>query len=205
MTATSPAPGKTSGVKNHKRRKLAVDPGLAAIVAAVIAAAAGVVGGFIGNASTSGPGPGSAASNPKGRIVNTIVTITPPITGDIRFESTLSGHVSDLQKGNMIWTFFQVIQSSGQVDPMTYPTNGPCTVNFSKGTWACPDVYVGKQKDSGTYRICVAVINFSEARTAVGLDENSELQDTGLQSWFPAPPPYINRNPNSCISVHRIS
>lgn len=133
----------------------------------------------------------------------TSVTITPPVTGDIKFVSTLYGHVSNLQRGELIWTFFQAVYPNGSVNRQTYPASGPCGVNFTDRTWVCHNAYIGREIDNGVYRVCAAIINFSDAYAVVKLVENAYA--ASLPSWFTSTPSYINDGPSACMSVHRIN
>jgi hypothetical protein len=186
-----------------KRRKFKIDGGVATIIAAIILAAGGVVGVIIGRATASGGASASTASDASHGAAS--VTITEPPSGDVRFNTNLSGNVSKLQRGELIWTFAQPVNNDGSFSPDTYPTTGPCTVNYTKGTWICSNVYIGDAKDSGAYRVCAAIVNSPNTFIIVQLLENSgTAKITGRKSWFTAPPSYIHDNTSSCMTAHRI-
>lgn len=197
MTSGSPSSGEANA---PGRRRRTVDAGLATIVAACILAGGGVGGGFIGRATASGTT--LTSTTPKATPAPASVTIAPPTTGDIPYYSTLSGRVYNLQRGQLVWTFFQLVSVDGSLGSQTYPTNGPCTVNYASQTWICPNAYIGKETDNEIYRVCAAILNFSEAFAVVKLIENTYASNN-LPYWFASPPPYIQDNPAACMSVHR--
>jgi hypothetical protein len=199
MTPRSPSTRRTS---TSGRPKRTVDGGVATIVAAVILAVGGVAGVFIGRATASGTP--STSTTSKATPDPASATITLPTTGDIPYMSALSGNVDNLQRGQLVWTFFQIVNANGSLNPQTYPTDGPCAVDFKDQTWVCHNACVGMPKDKQTYRVCVAIINFSDAYAVVKLVENSELGNPKIPYWFSSPPSYINNNFGSCMSVHRI-
>jgi hypothetical protein len=197
--------GKVADQDNRpKRHTFKVDGGWATIIAAVILASGGVVGVVIGRATASGGA--SASTAPDASHGTASVTITEPPSGDVTFNTKLSGNVSNLQRGELIWTFAQAVNNGGSFSPETYPTTGPCTVNYTNSTWICSNVYIGDTKDSGTYRVCAAIVNFSDTFTIVQLLENTDTtKAAGLKFWFTSPPPYIHDNATSCMTVHRIN
>jgi hypothetical protein len=199
MTSGSPssAQADTSG-----KRRLTVDIGLATIIAACILAGGGVGGIFIGRATTSGTTPTLTTSKENHGPAS--VTIGSSSTGDIPYYSTLHGRVFNLQAGQLVWTFFQPVNASGSYGSQTYPTAGPCTVNLANHAWACSKAYIGKLKDNGIYRVCAAILNFSEAYTVVKLIENT-YANMNLPSWFASPPAYVHDNSRACTSFHRIN
>jgi hypothetical protein len=196
--------GKVADQGNRpKRRTFKIDGGVATIIAAIILAAGGVAGVAIGRATASGGASASTASDASHGAAS--VTITEPPTGDVKFNTNLSGKVSKLQRGELIWTFAQPVNNGGSFSPNTYPTTGPCTVNYTNGTWICNNVYIGDVKDSGTYRVCAAIVNSPDTFIIVQLLENSETTKvTDRKSWFTSPPSYIHDNTSSCMTVHRI-
>lgn len=210
MTTDSPPAGETSnpglGAAPARRRRT-VDAGVATIVAACILAVGGVVGVLIGRATASGTP--SAPTKPQATHATTIVSITPPTTGDIPFESTLSGQVVNLQRGQLVWTFFQVVNPDGSLGAQTYPDPGPCIVNYVSQTWSCRKAYIGKPTDTQTYRVCAAILDFADAFKVVRVLENMYSKNAGtntsFQYWFTSPPSYIHHNPTACMSVHRIN
>lgn len=202
MTTGSPSSGQLGSSRQAKspiKRRRKVDIGVATIVAAVILACGGVAGVFIGRATTSGTS--STSTTSRASNAPTSVTITPPTTGTIPWINTLSGHVVNLQRGELLWTFFQTVNGNGSIASQTYPTSGPCTINSRSKTWTCRKAYIGKPVDHGTYRICVAVLNFSEAYSVVKLIENTYAKN--LNDWFASPPSYIHDHSPACVSVPR--
>jgi hypothetical protein len=217
MATGSPPPPTTTG--KPKRTARQVDVGLATIVAACILAGGGVAGVFIGRATapsntatstTPKATPGKSTSSPAS------VTITPPVSGNIPFESTLSGQIVNLQSGQLVWTFFRNVSSDGSLASQVYPIAGPCVVNFTDQTWTCAKAYIGKQKDDhGAYRVCAAILNFQESFEVVQLIENTYANvnpissstanpSANLPDWFASPPSYLHDSPSSCMTVRRI-
>jgi hypothetical protein len=195
--------GKPEQVNTSGKSKWAVDAGWATIMAALIT----VLGGF---SLTYFLGQSTAAKNAStGSRANdgvTIATISPPMTGDISFENTLYGHISNLQRGESLWTFFQVVKRDGSINSQTFPITGPCTVSFTSNIWTCHNAYIGTIKDEETYRVCVAVLNFSEAHMVTELIENTyATKIQGYSYWFNSPPSYIHDNSSACMSVTRIN
>jgi hypothetical protein len=127
------------------KHRWSVDPGLATIVAASIAALVAVAGGVIGRVTAPGATSGSTIS--KVTQGTPSATITAPTTGKVPFASTLSGRVVNLQRGELVWTFFQMVNGNGSLGSQTYPTSGPCNINFTSNTWTCRDAYIGKISD----------------------------------------------------------
>jgi hypothetical protein len=201
--ATPPAQVKPVGGKKKKKRKWGVDQGLATIVGAVI----GVAGSLLVvhfTASSASPAPAVSTSSS----VPVSVSIDSPV-GKIKQETYFTGGITNLQPDESVWVFFQAVDKSGNINPVTYPTSGPCVVDFAKNTWNCDDVYVGKITDSGTYRICPAVLNSSQSNEVVKLLEAEAVDPNSSKTtnnkspayWFNSPPPYINQQ--ICISVPR--
>jgi hypothetical protein len=205
LNASSQEPGGRSAHRRPPgRRQRTVDIGWATIVAAMILAVGGVAGVFIGLAFASGPAPVPAASGPA-RIAAS-VTIDQPPTGDIRFESNLSGTVEGLKAGQLVWTFAQIVNKDGSFSPVTYPQNGPCIVDYSTRKWTCRHVFIGLVKDSETFRVCAAIVTLPEASVVVTRLENTFSKNPGLISWFTSPPNYVDdRSDASCMSVHRVN
>lgn len=211
MTATPPAtPPSQAPPTATGKRKWAVDQGVATIVAAVasiIAALIGVGGGWlIGHFTASNTSQSPSASTSS---VPASVSIDSPV-GKITQETSFTGGITNLQAGESVWVFFQAEDKFGNINPVTYPTSGPCVVDFVKNTWNCDDVYVGKITDSATYRICPAVLNFTqsndvvkllEAAAAVAANSSKTTHNKIPVSWFNSPPSYIHQQ--SCISVPR--
>jgi hypothetical protein len=193
----SDSPGQPNSPRKHR---WAIDSGLAQIIAALIAVAGSlIIAYFLGQShatkNTTSP------SAPKITHGVARATITPPTTEKIPFASTLSGRVFNLQRGELVWTFFQAVRSNGSFDSQTYPTSGPCKVDFAKNTWTCRDAYIGTIRDHRTYSVCVAVLNFTQAYTVGKLIENTYAKN--LNYWFASPPSYIHHTPTACMSVVR--
>lgn len=208
-STTPPAQPKPSGPKKKKKRKWVVDQGLATIVGAVIGVAGSLLVVHFTAASaspTSSASPATSASASPNAAAS--VTLNPPVNGDIKHQTSFSGHEANLQPGESVWTFFQVVeQKSGKTNPTTYPTQGPCVIDFSSKTWKCDNVYVGHVSDNETYQICPAILNFSQSATVVKLLANaavdSALHNNSLVYWLASPPSYIN--PQTCTPAHRIN
>jgi hypothetical protein len=138
-----------------------------------------------------------------------------PASGNIHWETSFAGGVTNLHPGESVWVFYQAMDKRGNISSMTFPAHGPCVVDFVKNTWKCDAVYVGNPVDTGKYRICPAVLTFSQASEAVMLLQvaaadpaNQPGAHPGSPSsspveWFASPPSSIN--PQSCISVPRIN
>jgi hypothetical protein len=187
-----------------KRGKWTVDIGLATIIAAIIVAVASVAGVFFIGRATSGASPVPTA--PGASHSPASVVITEPPAGNTTFKTTLSGDVSNLQSGQLIWTFVQAVNNNNSFSPDTYPTEGPCSVNYNNGTWICSGVYIGDPKDTGTYRVCAAVVDSSDAFAIVELLEQTEAGSSlNHRFWFTSPPPYIHDNTDACMTIHRIN
>jgi hypothetical protein len=218
MTATPPAQSQSSPTgqspsqagpqpKSKEKKKIEVDPGLATIVAAgvgLLGVVIGVVGAVVvAHVSASTASPSHAASASPSAPAS--VVINPPSNDKIPHQANFFGHVTNLQPGESVWTFFQVVEKGGKVNPTTYPTEGPCAINYASQTWKCDNVYVGHVKDSEMYQICPAILNSSQSSEVVKSLENSAvdsaLNNKNLVYWTSSPPSYIN--PQSCITVTR--
>src|SRR5690242_2747633 len=174
---TPPAQSEPSGAPEKKRRKWAVDPGLASIIVALIPIV-GALGGYIGHATAPSKSLSPAASASPSSAAS--VTIDAPVSGKVKQESTYTGSIINLHPGDSVWVFFQGFDKNGSIDPQTYPTSGPCVVDFSKNTWSCGEVFVGKSGvDSATYRVCPAVLNFTESHAVVELLEKAAVDAKG--------------------------
>jgi hypothetical protein len=202
MPSASPS---SSQANTPGKRSLTVDVGVATIIAALIVTCGSVAGGVLIGRATA-PRTTPTSTTPKEANGPATATITPPPTGDIPYFSTPHGHVANLQRGQLVWTFFQPVNANGSFGATTYPTAGPCAVNFASGAWTCRDAYIGKPKDTGIYRVCVAILSFSQAYAVVKLIENSyATKKMDLPYWFAAPPPYIHDDSAACTSDHRIN
>ncbi len=134
------------------------------------------------------------------------VTINAPDTGAIHYVGSYSGTFSGLQPGQTIWTFNQPVGKNGDISPTTFPDNGPCNVNLATKTWNCSDTYVGNPSDTGTYRVCAAILSPAEANTVVTLLANVNADSKlGYTYWFTSPPAYINDHSRSCMSAIRVN
>jgi hypothetical protein len=186
------------------RPKRTVDAGVATVVAAIILAIGGVAGGFISHAIA----PTSKTASSRKPAVRGLaeVTITPPRTGDVKFESTMSGKVVNLQAGQLVWTFTQGVNRDGSFRPETYPSSGPCDVNYTSHRWVCHHVYVGIKKDRETYRVCAAILSLRQAFTVVQVLENTLSKSSSQAFWFASPPAYLHdSDDSSCMTVHRVN
>jgi hypothetical protein len=107
-----------------------------------------------------GPHPAAASSPP---ILGSFIT---PGNNDTigNVVPTLSGHVSGLKPGEMVWTF-----NESQSQRNTYfPNSGPCEV--SAGVWTCHDIYIGPAASSknpnlgkGNYQIYAVIVTDQDA------------------------------------------
>jgi hypothetical protein len=213
--ATPPAQPQPSPAASQPstqgKRKLQLDPGVATVLATLITVIGAGIGWlivhFFPSAGSPNPenSPTSAAST--SYIVPASVTIYPPKNGDITHQTSFSGGVTNLQPGQSVWTFFQVMGKGGKINPTTYPTEGPCVIDFSSQTWKCDNVYVGHVSDNETYQICPAILNLSQSAEVVKFLENaaadSALHNKSLVYWFASPPSYINQK--ICTPAHRVN
>lgn len=205
MTSSSSPVQPDSSVQADTPRKhrLTVDVGVATIVAACISPVAAVVIAFFVGQGTAQPATPSLTT-PKVSHGPASVMITQPSAGRISFVSTLSGHVYKLQRGELVWTFFQPVNGNGSFAQQTYPIAGPCTVTFTKNLWTCRGAYIGKIKDHQMYRVCAAILNFAEAYTAGKLIENTYAPNLKADPyWFTSPPAYIHDYSPACTTVTR--
>lgn len=203
-SSISQQPDPPGRANNSHKRSWTIDAGLAVIIAALIGLVPATVTFFVGRSTVSGTKSNSSTS--KGAHGAASATITPPATGKVPFVSALSGRVANLQRGELVWTLFQVVNRNGSFGSQTFPTSGPCNVDFSSDTWTCRDAYIGKVSDNKTYRVCVVVLSFSEAYDVVKLIENTYAKNLKLYPyWFAAPPSFIHDNNASCMSVQRIN
>ena len=186
----------TSG-KHHKRT---VDIGVATIVAACITAILGIVG-LVYVARVTAP----TSAAPKTSHGTVHISITSPATATISYQSTLSGTINNLQPGQLVWTFFQFVNRNGTLGSQIYPTSGPCRVDFTSHIWTCPGAYIGAINDSHSYRVCAAILNFSEANATVNLIENTYAKDANLPYWFTSVAFKAMRISEACMSVSRIN
>lgn len=190
-----------SSVTGEGRRKLSVDAGLASIICACIAlvpsSATFVVTKLLASSSSSTVTKTTAKATPR-------VSISEPPSGMVDYMSSYSGKVVNLGPGQMVWTFNQpVIHES--ISPLTYPNTGPCTVDYAKGTWSCADIYVGSQNDTGSYRVCAAILDSAEAFAVVNLLRNAHVGKASANIfWFTAPPSYIHDYSNACTTIRRL-
>jgi hypothetical protein len=147
--------------------------------------------------------PATSASTPRAKGPITL-TINHPATGEVTFKDSYSGKVSGLQPGQTIWLFEQGISKTGVVGAYTFPEQGPCNVNLSAGTWNCADIYVGNPTDTGSFKMCAAILAPSEAYDVVGLLSNLYAsRESGYIYWFVAPPPYVHEQSSACMSAVR--
>jgi hypothetical protein len=84
-----------------------------------------------------------------------------PPNGDsnIPWTISLSGPVSGLRGGQVVWTFNESL-----AEPRVYyPNTGPCSI--STGTWTCPILHIGAKGRAGIgkYRIWAVVVSSSDA------------------------------------------
>jgi hypothetical protein len=148
-----------------------------------------------------------ATSTSKPQVASPVkLTINHPATGEVDFKDSYSGTVSGLQPGQTIWLFEQGISKTGVVGAYTFPEQGPCNVNLSAGTWSCSDIYVGNRKDTGSFKMCAAILTPDEAFGVVGLLSNLYASPkTGYVYWFVAPPSYIHEQSKACMSAVRVN
>lgn len=130
------------------------------IFTAVVSVVCVVLGGFGGKFLWASP-----ANNSTSAPLN--VTINRLPDGIIEYPyQTLSGTVTGLQPGQMVWTFSQFASSD---DPNNatkfYPDTGPCEVNEARHTWVCPKMVIGDPGSAGvgTYKIWVSVVSDEDA------------------------------------------
>jgi hypothetical protein len=104
------------------------------------------------NSSTSGAS-GSASQLALGPFE------APNGDSNIPWTISLSGPVSGLKPGQMVWTLNESLKTPG----IYYPDTGPCSV--SAGTWTCTDLHIGIEGKSGLgkYRIWAVVVSSSDA------------------------------------------
>lgn len=188
-------------------RRWKIDNGIAQIAAAFILVAGTA---FVTRATTHQNTTPSPSTSQTIAHSAASVTISEPQSGHVTWETTLDGQAVNLQRGQLVWTFAQLM-TNGSIGPFTYPTSGPCTVDYASGTWVCHNVYIGNENDTETYRVCVAILDYAEAFRVVGLLENTQdasepKAKSKFNFWFASPPPYIHDNSSdSCMSVSRIN
>jgi hypothetical protein len=199
--------GDSSKGGTPEKHRRVVDIGRATILAACITAAGVVLAAFIGGrASVSGATPTPTASS-KATYGPTSVAITPPKNFNIPLVNTLSGHEVNLQHGELVWTFNQYVSKDGSFSQRTYPNSGPCTVDYTRQTWVCSNIYIGSANDNRSYKVCAAILSTSDALQVVNLLRNTRAnrnKDPNLRFWFNSPPPYIHDATPACMAVHRI-
>jgi hypothetical protein len=160
-TPTVPSPASGSGLSPEAE---------AQVKAAQIAAETAqkttrltVIGGIVvaliaGFAAYYAHGSNTNASEPVSQV--TLGTFGAP-NGDsnIGWTVDLSGSVSGLQTGQMIWTFNESLRTPGTF----YPDTGPCSVNAD--IWTCDGVHIGSEGKVGLgkYRIWAVVVSTSDA------------------------------------------
>lgn len=135
------------------------------------------------------------------------MTITSPLTGIINYPDSYSGKAFNLRPGQLVWTFNQPVNTgTGAIDQATYPDSGPCDVNYSRQLWVCHKVYIGRVQDTGTYRVCVAILNTTQAFEVVTLLKDTKApRKLGLKFSFLSPPPYIHDHTPACMSARRVN
>lgn len=82
----------------------------------------------------------------------------------------ISGSVSGLKPGQMVWTFNEPYNSQGNPSGSYFPNTGPCEV--SGDTWHCSHIAIGAVGGGpiaglGRYRIWAAVVSDSDAFSIV--------------------------------------
>ena len=93
----------------------------------------------------------------------------PPEGGTYSSPGTLSGRVTNLSPGEMVWTFNQKYDpKTGRLQLPFFANPGPCAV--ADGKWSCEGVYVGDStKDNGRqFAVWAAVVNEEQAQHIVG-------------------------------------
>ncbi|HUC26539.1 MAG TPA: hypothetical protein VMA73_27875 [Streptosporangiaceae bacterium] len=179
-----------------------VDLGVATIVSATVTGLFTLTGIGLTFWLTRPPTSTSTARS-KGPVT---LTINHPASGEVAFKDSYSGKVSGLQPGQTIWLFEQGVSKTGVVGASTFPEQGPCNVNLSAGTWNCSDIYVGNPKDTGSFKMCAAILTPDEAYDVVGLLSNLYAsRQSGYIYWFVAPPPYIHEQSGACMSAVRVN
>jgi hypothetical protein len=83
------------------------------------------------------------------------VTIDGKVDGYIQYPDTFSGVAANLKPGQVVWTFNQSV-TGRQSSTAVYPNSGPCMVGG--GRWTCK-LWIGAAKDTGAYKVCVAVLD----------------------------------------------
>lgn len=141
------------------------------------AAAITAGGGAIGHALSQNDG--TSAANPP------TISFSDQQPGDgahvDRLVPILSGSVSDLQPGQMVWTF----NASMSNPTLLYPNLGPCPVDGN--TWTCNDIYLGQDKDYCTQFILWAVVVTDEQGY-----QNALTRESTSHSMTVAQPPHVS-------------
>jgi hypothetical protein len=187
-----------------ERRKWSIDVGWATLIAGALSALAVLAASFYAGTRVpaSAPAAPPALTTAQGPAR---VTINLPLTGDIHHLDSYSGKALNLKPGQLVWTFNQSVSKDGSFSTNTYPDSGPCMIDYKQRTWSCPHIYVGNPNDNGTYRVCAAILNASDAFTVVELLRNTLASVRGYKFWFTSPPSYIDDKSPSCMSVHRVN
>lgn len=156
--------------------------------------------------------PTSVSTAAKAAHQSASVKIDQPPTADIPPLTGLSGQETNLQPGQLVWTFWQFVNQDGSFSQNTFPNPGPCTVDYVQQTWTCNGIGIGG--GPGIYRVCAAILSASDAFKVVKLLINTprtnemsanETSKSNPDWFFVVKPSFIDDNSDACMSVHRTS
>jgi hypothetical protein len=143
---SSQTPGSTSAndPEGFRTRRNAVIVALIGLLG--VAVVAPIVTGFVTRAHTVQPERTITASPPIPAPKPLRLAITSPTHGaDVGKFINVTGSVTGLQPGDLIWTFDEPYNANGRPTGMFYPNLGPCPVDGT--TWRCDGIGLG---DTGT-------------------------------------------------------
>ena len=136
---------------------------IVAVIGAMALIAASVTTGLITRSNTRSASAGDGDHSP----ARLSLSWTSPLNGStISHIVNLSGSVSGLKPGDMVWTFNEPLFPNAR-GGIYYPDTGPCLVQSE--TWTCNSVAIGPKytKDSrkvlGPYRIWAVVLDEADA------------------------------------------
>ena len=91
----------------------------------------------------------------------------PPEGGTYSSPGTISGRVTNLSPGEMVWTFNQKYDKTGRLELPIFANPGPCPV--TNETWRCENVYIGDStKDNRRqFAVWASVVSEEQAKHIV--------------------------------------
>jgi len=168
------------------------------MIAPLVLVVGGIAGAYLApqDKAATVPAP-SAPSTPPGAAG---LTINEPPSGNIAWKDNYSGAATNLQPGQLVWTFNQTVKA-GNISDKVYPDTGPCTIDYAHQQWTCTRVFVGSPPpDHNTYVVCAAIIDTQTAFAIVD-DLRSGKKDFSMPL---ATLSSIHDGGPACMSVHRV-